>query len=82
MQGWWSYEVCCLSHINQFHAEKDQLQAAHSLGQSAWTTTQGRPLCHPCTSLICQKLVSLLAWSAFLSLLALRMVCAHLFSGV
>lgn len=35
MQGWWSYEVCCLSHINQFHAEKDQLQSAHSLGQSS-----------------------------------------------
>ena len=33
MQGWWSYEVCCLSHINQFHAEKNHLQAAHSLGE-------------------------------------------------
>ena len=32
-QGWWSYEVCCLSHINQFHAENNHLQAAHSLGQ-------------------------------------------------
>ncbi|KAL3131191.1 hypothetical protein ABBQ38_000492 [Trebouxia sp. C0009 RCD-2024] len=30
--GWWSYEVCCLSHINQYHTEKNQLQAAHSLG--------------------------------------------------
>jgi len=33
VQGWWSYEVCCLSHINQFHAEHNHLQAAHSLGQ-------------------------------------------------
>ena len=33
VQGWWIYEVCCLSHINQYHAEKKQLQAAHSLGQ-------------------------------------------------
>ncbi|DBA84180.1 TPA: hypothetical protein ACH3X1_006644 [Trebouxia sp. C0004] len=37
-KGWWSYEVCCLSHINQFHAENNHLQAAHSLGMYDYET--------------------------------------------
>lgn len=32
LQGWWSYEVCYMSHINQFHAEQNRLKEAHSLG--------------------------------------------------
>lgn len=40
LQGWWSYEVCFMSHINQFHAEQNRLVESHSLGLSLASSSQ------------------------------------------